>query len=64
MEKISSGKTVFLDRDGVINYDSPNYIKSCAEFHFLPGSLEAIKRLTLNDFDIILSTNQSIINPC
>lgn len=55
-------KTVFLDRDGVINIDSPDYIKSWAEFEFLPGSLEAIKLLTLNGFDVIVITNQSVIN--
>jgi D-glycero-D-manno-heptose 1,7-bisphosphate phosphatase len=36
----------FLDRDGVINMDSPDYIKSWAEFRFIPGSLDAIARLT------------------
>jgi len=55
-------KVVFLDRDGVINCDSPNYIKNCDEFEFLPGSLEAIKNLTLNGFNIIVITNQSVIN--
>ena len=60
-EKIPK-KVVFLDRDGVINRDSPDYIKSWAEFEFLPGSLEAIKQLTLNGFDAIVITNQSVIN--
>lgn len=55
-------KVVFLDRDGVINKDSPDYIKSWAEFHFLPGSVEAIKKLTLNGFAVIIISNQSIIN--
>ena len=55
-------KTVFLDRDGVINRDSPDYIKSWEEFEFLPGSLEALKLLTENHFTIILISNQSIIN--
>jgi D-glycero-D-manno-heptose 1,7-bisphosphate phosphatase len=41
-------KVVFLDRDGVINRDSPDYIKSRAEFQFLPGSLEALRRLAQN----------------
>ncbi|MEZ4526924.1 MAG: D-glycero-beta-D-manno-heptose 1,7-bisphosphate 7-phosphatase [Desulfobacterales bacterium] len=52
-------KTVFLDRDGVINKDSPDYIKNWGEFEFLPGSVEAIRRLTEKGFDIILITNQS-----
>jgi D-glycero-D-manno-heptose 1,7-bisphosphate phosphatase len=55
-------KTVFLDRDGVINQDSPTYIKSWAEFHFIPGSLDAIARLTRNGCSVIVITNQSAIN--
>ncbi len=55
-------RVVFLDRDGVINRDSPVYIKSWDEFEFLPGSIEAIKRLTLNRFTTIIITNQSVIN--
>ena len=55
-------KVVFLDRDGVINRDSPDYIKSWSEFEFLPGSLEAIRLLTLNGFATIVITNQSAIN--
>jgi len=54
-------KVVFLDRDGVINRDSPTYIKSWDEFEFLPGSLEAMALLTRNGFTIIVITNQSII---
>jgi D-glycero-D-manno-heptose 1,7-bisphosphate phosphatase len=53
---------VFLDRDGVINRDSPDYIKSWSEFEFLPGSLEALKQLTLNGFAVIIITNQSVIH--
>ena len=52
---------VFLDRDGVINQDSPEYIKHPSEFHFIPGSRRAIARLNRHGFDIILITNQSII---
>jgi len=55
-------KFVFLDRDGVINRDSPDYVKSWAEFEFLPGSLEAIRHLTENGFTIIIITNQSAID--
>ena len=59
---MTASKTVFLDRDGVINEDSPDYIKNWAEFHFIPGSLEAIARLTRNGFSVIVITNQSVIN--
>lgn len=55
------GYTIFLDRDGVINEDSPTYIKHPDEFHFIPKSLEAIALLTRHRFDIILITNQSAI---
>lgn len=55
-------KVVFLDKDGVINLDSPDYIKSWADVVFIPGSLKAIQRLTEADFSIILITNQSAVN--
>ena len=54
--------TVFLDRDGVINKDSPDYIKCWAEFDFIPGSLDAIARLTRSGCSVIVITNQSVIN--
>lgn len=53
---------IFLDRDGVINCDSPDYIKNWAEFEFLPGSLEALHLLTRRGYRLILITNQSIVN--
>lgn len=55
-------KTVFLDRDGVINRDSPDYIKSVKEFIFIPGSINAVKKLTENGFTIIIITNQSAVS--
>ncbi|MBW1847807.1 MAG: D-glycero-beta-D-manno-heptose 1,7-bisphosphate 7-phosphatase [Deltaproteobacteria bacterium] len=55
-------KVLFVDRDGVINKDSPAYIKSWSEFEFLPRSLGAIRRLTENGFDVVLITNQSAVN--
>ncbi|MDA8142069.1 MAG: D-glycero-beta-D-manno-heptose 1,7-bisphosphate 7-phosphatase [Desulfobacteraceae bacterium] len=54
-------KVVFLDRDGVINRDSPDYIKSWDEFEFLPNSLEALRMLTQAGYHLIVITNQSII---
>ena len=51
-----------MDRDGVINKDRPDYVKSWSEFEFLAGSLDALKLLTLNGYQIILITNQSMIN--
>ncbi len=55
-------KVVFLDRDGVINRDSPNYIKSVAELEFLPGSLEALRLLSAHGFSLMVATNQSAVN--
>lgn len=52
-------KVILLDRDGVINHDSPHYIKSVDEFVFLPGSLEAIARLTSAGYLVGVATNQS-----
>ena len=54
-------KVVFLDRDGTINRDSANYIKGRAEFDFLPGSVEAIRKLTVYGFTSIVITNQSAL---
>ncbi len=53
--------TVFLDRDGVINRDSPDYITAWSKFDFLPGSLAAIAALTAADIAIIVVTNQSAV---
>jgi D-glycero-D-manno-heptose 1,7-bisphosphate phosphatase len=52
-------KLVILDRDGVINYDSPSYIKSPEEWKPIPGSLEAIARLTQGGHHVVVATNQS-----
>jgi D-glycero-D-manno-heptose 1,7-bisphosphate phosphatase len=53
---------VFLDRDGVINRDSADYIKSLEEFEFLPGSLEGLALLTKSGCTLIVVTNQSALN--
>jgi D-glycero-D-manno-heptose 1,7-bisphosphate phosphatase len=52
---------IFLDRDGVINRDSADYVKSWEEFEFLPGSLDAMAALTRAGYALIVITNQSII---
>jgi D-glycero-D-manno-heptose 1,7-bisphosphate phosphatase len=52
-------KLVILDRDGTINQDSAQYIKSPAEWKPVPGSLEAIARLTQDGWRIAIATNQS-----
>ena len=50
---------IILDRDGVINEDSDDYIKSPEEWVPIPGSLEAIARLTRAGYRIAVATNQS-----
>ena len=52
-------KLVILDRDGTINLDSEDYIKSPAEWTPIPGSLEAIARLHQADYRVVVATNQS-----
>ncbi len=52
-------KLVVLDRDGTINRDSDQYIKSPAEWKPIPGSLEAIARLTQAGWRVVVATNQS-----
>jgi len=52
-------KLIILDRDGVINQDSDDYIKTVDEFIPLPGSLEAISRLKQAGYTIAVATNQS-----
>ncbi len=55
-------KLVVLDRDGVINYDSDDYIKSVDEWVPLPGSIEALAKLTKAGYKIAIATNQSGIS--
>ncbi|TAK72030.1 MAG: D-glycero-beta-D-manno-heptose 1,7-bisphosphate 7-phosphatase [Gammaproteobacteria bacterium] len=50
---------IILDRDGVINYDSDEYIKSPDEWRPIPGSLDAIAQLNRAGFRVLIATNQS-----
>ncbi len=50
---------IILDRDGVINFDSTQYIKSPDEWLPIPGSLEAIATLNRAGFRVLIATNQS-----
>jgi D-glycero-D-manno-heptose 1,7-bisphosphate phosphatase len=52
-------KLIILDRDGVINHDSDLYIKSPDEWRPIPGSLDAIARLTQRGYRVVVATNQS-----
>ena len=53
--------TIFLDRDGVINENRSDYVKSWQEFRFLTGSREAIAKLSQAGHRIIVCTNQAAI---
>ncbi len=55
-------KLVILDRDGVINADSDEYIKSPSEWRPIPGSLEAIARLNQHGYLVAIATNQAAIS--
>jgi D-glycero-D-manno-heptose 1,7-bisphosphate phosphatase len=52
-------KLIILDRDGVINFDSAQFIKSPEEWKPIPGSLQAIARLNQNGYRVVVATNQS-----
>lgn len=52
-------KIIILDRDGIINHDSYEYIKSPDEWHAISGSLEAIAALNRAGFYVMIATNQS-----
>jgi D-glycero-D-manno-heptose 1,7-bisphosphate phosphatase len=52
-------KLIILDRDGVINQDSDAYVKSASEWIPIPGSIEAIARLSKAGYSVVVATNQS-----
>jgi len=52
-------KLIILDRDGVINHDSANYIKSADEWIPIDGSIDAIARLHKAGFTVVVATNQA-----
>lgn len=56
---MTSFKLVILDRDGTINRDSPDYIKSADEWHPLPGAMDAIARINRAGWHVVLASNQS-----
>ena len=52
-------RLVILDRDGVVNRESKDFIRSPAEWIPLPGALEAIAALTAGGFAVVVASNQS-----
>src|SRR5437016_12764073 len=54
-----AARLLILDRDGVINHDSDQFIKSPDEWRPIPGSLEAVARLNHAGYRVVVATNQS-----
>lgn len=52
---------VFLDRDGVLNADRVDFVKSVEELEILPGAMEAVVRLNRAGFPVVVVSNQSCI---
>lgn len=52
-------KLIILDRDGVINHDRDDYVKSAAECLPIAGSIEAIARLSKAGYTVVIATNQA-----
>ncbi len=52
-------KLIILDRDGTINYDSDDFVKTPEEWMPLPGALEAIARLNHAGWHVVIASNQS-----
>lgn len=52
-------KLVILDRDGTLNEDSADYVKSPEEWMPLPGALEAVARLNHAGWHVVVASNQS-----
>lgn len=54
-----NSKLIILDRDGTINHDSDDYVKSPDEWQALPGAIDAIARLNHAGWHTVIATNQS-----
>ena len=52
---------IFLDRDGVINRNRADHVKSWSEFEFLPGVLTALRRLTQLEWPVVVISNQAVV---
>ena len=54
-------KFIFLDRDGVLNENREDYVRSYSELKLLPGTKEALKLLKNSGYKIIIITNQAAV---
>lgn len=52
---------IFLDRDGVINENRPDHVRTWDQVHFLPGVFDALRRLAASDYALVVVTNQSAV---
>ena len=59
MTSTAPARLVVLDRDGVINRESRNFIRTPTEWQPIPGSIQAIADLTAAGFAVVVATNQS-----
>lgn len=59
MKRAQTSKVVFIDRDGVINEDLFDYVKSWESFRFYEGVVDGLKRLMAADYKMILISNQA-----
>ena len=58
----TASRTVFVDRDGVIIVNRPDHVRSWADVAFLPGALEGLALLAQSAIDVVVVTNQAIVN--
>lgn len=62
LPKAPHSRFLFLDRDGVINEDRPDYIRHWKEYRFYPDALDALRWLREHCVNVILISNQSALN--
>ena len=55
----SDVRAIFLDRDGTININEPEYIHTIKDFKFITGAISALKKLSKTDYKVIIVSNQS-----
>lgn len=53
---------IFLDRDGVINENRADYVKSWEELRLLPGVLDALRTLAATPYAVVVVSNQAAVN--
>jgi len=58
---IAMQPAIFLDRDGVIIENRPDYIRSWSDVNFFPNALEALQKIKLSRYKLIIVSNQSVV---